>query len=115
MNTGFMSPESFIHLDAKGYIHDRNGIPALYHIIRDFPKQRIDHEPCYGLRCPLRPDKRKAAHIAYWWKRVDDSFGQYIRRKRCFYTNSLFVHYKLLPVILCRFDFKCIFWVNALF
>lgn len=89
MDSGDLPPEAFIYLDAKGYIQDRNGIPALYHIIRDYPKKRITHEPCND--CLARPSPlpiafsttiplidirtARAAVTAYWWKRDGDGFG----------------------------------------
>lgn len=89
MNSGILPPEAFIYLDAKGYIQDRNGIPVFYHIIRDYPKRRIAHEPCcdilaapanlpvaFNVDIPSNDVLDSfAASTSYWWKQDGDGFG----------------------------------------
>lgn len=74
MRTGFIPPEAFLHLDARGYIQDSNGIPLIYHIIRDHPKASIQYAvtenapttyetsipPCDVPKSDIPPDH-------YWW------------------------------------------------
>lgn len=89
MVSGILPPEAFIYLDAKGYIQVRNGIPAIYHVIRNYPKERIAHEPCADCLAvpPIAPisfntdvpERDKVAaqlvHHNYWWKKDGGGFG----------------------------------------
>lgn len=74
MQTGFIPPEAFLYLDANGYIQGRNGIPIIYHIIREHPKASIQYQvtenaptayetsipPCDVPKTDIYPPQ-------YWW------------------------------------------------
>lgn len=81
LHTGYVPPEAFVELDARGYIQDANGIPVLYHILRDHPKAAIRYEPTRDI-ATVHPERvlyersippcdaadEDALRRRYWWK-----------------------------------------------
>ena len=91
--TGYLTPQSFMFFDFKGYILTVNNIPLLYHISRHSSNKKInlnikpDRFPLkYTTTLPNRDIINKYHnHKKYWWLEhdaTDAKFRDEVRRRR---------------------------------
>ena len=50
LKTGFIPPEAFIYMDARGLIQDANNVPSLYHLGRNKNNKKISIDPLLDIR-----------------------------------------------------------------